>query len=507
MKKSLKRKIFFTLTISIVTILVFYWILNSLILEKYYISRKKEILIQTYKEINNAYNLGQEDMELFFEKIDRNRNVIINVKTQEEEYIYNSNGKEEEMKLPPNGEELKKFDKEMLVDMIPHEFDMENHRMKPQEILVKTENYIIQKSYDMRLNSGYITLNASLDNGYNLYLRTPLESISESVKISNQFLVISGFFVTIISSFFMYLISRNITKPIMELSDIAQDMAAFDFGRKYEIKTQDEIGVLGESINTLSEQLEEKISKLKTANIELQRDLEQKDRIDSMRKEFLSNVSHELKTPIALIQGYAEGLKDNVITDEESRDYYLEVILDETNKMGLMVRKLLTLNQLESGNDTLNIRRFDIVEMIKEFIERNKIRIQSKGIKLNLNTPESLYVWADEFMIEEVFTNYVNNAYNHVSGENVIAIDVEQKRNIARISVSNTGSHIPEEEIDKIWQSFYKVDKARTREYGGSGIGLSIVKATMELHKQQYGVYNTKNGVTFWFELDCGKNT
>lgn len=506
MKKSLKIKIFFILTGSIAAIIIFYWLLNSLILEKYYISKKKDVLIQTYDEINTAYNMEQEDMKLIFEKIDRNKNVIINIKTQQEEYVYNSNGKEEfkDFLEVPQGENDKNFDKEF--EIIPPEFNIGTHRMKPQELLEKTGKYTIQKSYDMRLGSGYITLNAKLDNGYGLYLRTPLESISDSVEISNQFLVISGIFVTIVSSFLMYFISKSITKPIMELSEIAQDMAAFDFSRKYEIKSSDEIGLLGESINILSEQLEEKISKLKSANIELQCDLEQKEKIDNMRKEFLSNVSHELKTPIALIQGYAEGLKDNVVTDEESKNYYLEVILDETDKMGIMVKKLLTLNQLESGKDILSIRRFDIVEMIKEFISRNKIRMESKQVTIYFNSPEKLYVWADEFMIEEVFTNYMNNAYNHISGENLITIDVIQKGNAARISVNNTGSHIAEDELDKIWGSFYKVDKARTREYGGSGIGLSIVKATMELHKQNYGVYNTENGITFWFELDCGKD-
>ena len=221
-----------------------------------------------------------------------------------------------------------------------------------------------------------------------------------------------------------------------------------------------------------------------------------------MRKEFLSNVSHELKTPIALIQGYAEGLQDNINDDEESRQFYCDVIIDEAGKMNQMVKKLLTLNQLEFGNDQVNMERFDLTSLIQGVIQSSQILAQQAEVEIMFHQTEPLHVWGDEFKVEEVITNYVTNAIHYAKNEKKIDIRCTQENGVIRTSVFNTGDAIPEEELDKIWIKFYKVDKARTREYGGSGIGLSIVKAIMESMNQQCGVKNYDNGVEFWFTLD-----
>jgi signal transduction histidine kinase len=221
-----------------------------------------------------------------------------------------------------------------------------------------------------------------------------------------------------------------------------------------------------------------------------------------MRKEFLNNVSHELKTPIALISGYAEGLKDNIAEDKESRDFYCDVIIDESSKMNNMVRKLLTLNQLEFGNDQVTMERFDITQLVQGVISGMRLLIEDKGASITINTDEPVYVWGDEFKIEEVVTNYMSNALNHIDYDKKIDVRILRENGLVRVSVFNTGNPIPEDDIDRIWDKFYKVDKARTREYGGSGIGLSIVKAIMESHNQQCGVKNYEDGVQFWFTLE-----
>ena len=222
-----------------------------------------------------------------------------------------------------------------------------------------------------------------------------------------------------------------------------------------------------------------------------------------MRKEFLSNVSHELKTPIALIQGYAEGLKECINDEAESRDFYCEVIIDEAAKMNNMVKKLLTLNQLEFGNDQISMECFDLTELVRGVVNSAQLLADQKDAQILFVQDTSVYVWGDEFKIEEVVTNYVSNAINHIDGERKIEIKMQRREGQIRLSVFNTGKPIPEEDIDKIWIKFYKVDKARTREYGGSGIGLSIVKAIMESMNQKFGVKNYENGVEFWFELEC----
>ena len=258
-------------------------------------------------------------------------------------------------------------------------------------------------------------------------------------------------------------------------------------------------------MNMLSETLEQALAELKEANTELKKDLEKKEQIDAMRKEFLSNVSHELKTPIALIQGYAEGLMDNINDDEESKEFYCEVIVDEARKMNQMVKKLLTLNQLEFGNDVVTMERFDLVSLVKGVIQSASILAQQKEAKILFEEEEPVYVWADEFKVEEVVTNYLSNAIHHAEFDKKIRIWYTRKDSVVRVSVFNTGKQIPEEDLDNVWIKFYKVDKARTREYGGSGIGLSIVKAIMESFHRECGVLNHEDGVEFWFELDTEK--
>ena len=246
---------------------------------------------------------------------------------------------------------------------------------------------------------------------------------------------------------------------------------------------------------------------LKSANNELQSDNERKTQIDEMRKEFLSNVTHELKTPIALIQGYAEGLKDNISEDAESREFYCDVIIDEAVKMNTMVQKLLTLNQLEFGNAPVEMERFNLTELVASVLGTTDILRKQKNVTVQFEEQEAVYVWADEYRIEEVLTNYISNAFHHVFENGTIAVRLIPMQNHVRVSVFNTGERIPEEELDKVWIKFYKVDKARTREYGGTGIGLSIVKAILESHNQKFGVANLENGVEFWFELDSCLNT
>ena len=297
-------------------------------------------------------------------------------------------------------------------------------------------------------------------------------------------------------------VTKRITRPISELTELSKKMSDLDFEARYESKVGNEIDMLGDNFNRMSTQLENTISELKSANNELQRDIEDKIKIDKMRKEFLDNVSHELKTPIALIQGYAEGLKENISDDPESREFYCDVIMDEASKMNKLVKNLLTLNQLESGKDAVVMERFDIVSLIRGVLQTMDIMIGQKEAKVIFDAQKPVYVWADEFKTEEVVTNYVSNALNHLDGDRQIEIKLVDEDSRVKVTVFNNGTPIPEADIPNLWNKFYKVDKARTREYGGSGIGLSIVKAIMESMNQEYGVQNFDNGVEFWFTLD-----
>ena len=377
----------------------------------------------------------------------------------------------------------------------------------PKVSILKThDNYFIQKTYDKRSDSYYLESWGYFSDNKTIFLMsTPLASIRESVELANRFLAYVGIAALLVGSLFIYFATKKITSPIPQLANLSEKMSNLDFDAKYTGQAEDEIGVLGNSMNRLSDTLKETIGQLRTANTELQQDIEEKIKVDEMRKDFIANVSHELKTPIALIQGYAEGLTEGMAEDPESRDYYCEVIMDEANKMNKMVRQLLTLSALEAGNDAPVMDRFDLTDLIRGVINSVGILIQQKEADVHLEDCGPVYVCADEFKIEEVVTNYLNNALNHLAGEKKIVITVEDNGEEALVTVFNTGNNIPEEDIPNLWTKFFKVDKSHTREYGGSGIGLSIVKAIMDSHRKACGVRNVEGGVEFWFTLDCYK--
>ena len=374
--------------------------------------------------------------------------------------------------------------------------------MEHSHILKQTEDGTIWQVHDRFAGMEYVECWGQYENGYYYLIRSPLESIKESAAISNNFYLFVGVVIILISGLLILLITNRITRPISELTRLSEKMSNLDFEARYESHAGNEIDVLGDNFNKMSRKLENTISELKSANNKLQKDIEDKIKIDEMRKEFLDNVSHELKTPIALIQGYAEGLNENISDDPESRAFYCEVIMDEASKMNKLVKNLLTLNQLESGKDAPMMERFDIVSLIHGVLQSMHIMIEQKEATVIFEAQDPVYVWADEFKTEEVVTNYTSNALNHLDGERKVEIKILQEADCVKVTVFNTGTPIPEEDLPNLWNKFYKVDKARTREYGGSGIGLSIVKAIVEGMNQKYGVCNFDNGVEFWFTLD-----
>lgn len=367
---------------------------------------------------------------------------------------------------------------------------------------LQEKGYVVNNSRKHFTGPRDITLFGLLDNGYLIGMQIPLESMESTIRIFTRLLTYIAILAVCFGAVVMYLVSRSFTKPIKEMAVVAEKMCDMDFDAKVTNLTPDELGDLGHCINDLSGKLEKTISELKTANNELRKDIDHRIKIDDMRKEFLSHVSHELKTPIALIQGYAEGLKENISDDEESREFYCEVIADEAQKMNKMVKKLLTLNEIEFGQDRVHMERFDVVDLLNNLLSSTRILFQKKNVEIFFNESGPLYVWADEFMMEEVFSNYISNALNHVTENGEVHIFFKQREKDVRIYIYNTGEHIPAEDIDKLWIKFFKVDKARTREYGGSGIGLSIVAATMEAHGKEYGVQNVDGGVAFYVDLD-----
>lgn len=485
MKYSIRWRITVVFSAVLVAMLVSCWLVNNFFLERYYVRNKQMVLLGVYEQLNQAAQQEVLETEEFVQRLSvacDTDNISLFVMESDGQGILSSVKDSEFLK------------KRLYMYLFL--------KMDGGKILKETELYAIRMNVDVHMNSEYLELVGALNDGKQVLVRTALEPIRESVVLANRFLAYVGISVLLMGTLIIQLLSRRIAGPILELAMLSERMSNLDFNVKFSGSGKDEIAFLGNHMNQLSETLERTISELKTANNELQRDIEQRERLDEMRKEFLSNVSHELKTPIALIQGYAEGLKEGINDDEESREFYCDVIMDEASRMNALVRNLLTLNKLEAGNDIVNMERFDVAALAKNYIASADILIRQKEISVRMEDYDPIYVWGDEFRVEEVFMNYFTNAINHALGDRIIDVKMVKDGERVRISVFNTGNSIPEECVEHLWEKFYKVDKARSREYGGSGIGLSIVKAVMESMNQKYGVINYDNGVEFWFELD-----
>ncbi len=486
--KSVRVKLFLMLSLVILLIILFLILVNNFVFGQFYLFSKTRDLKDVYTVINDYYNNPTNiDIDSELEKLAVNNNFDILIKDDENINVFTSN-------------------KDFLSTF--GEMNAMTNAINAGELLEENDEFIIRKLRDNKTGISYILLSAKLDNGYLLYIRIPVSSIEESVKISNNFLYLIAGFTILISAVIVNFVSRKFTEPILELNTIAKNMANLDFSHKYRITdADDEINNLGKSINQMSDKLESTIKQLRRTNIELERDIEEKSKIDEMRKSFISDVSHELKTPIALIQGYSEGLLENVNTDDENRKFYAEVILDETNKMDKLVKQLLELMKLEYGKREFSDKEFNVVELEKEVIRKSKVMLEEKQVEVELKSPEEINVFADDFYIEQVITNYLTNAIKHVEevdGKKSIVIEnvVNVEKNKVRIKVFNTGINIKEEDLTRIWNRFYKVDESRNRADGGTGIGLSFVKAIMSNYKNDYGVINKDNGVEFYFELD-----
>lgn len=460
----------------------------------FFLSELKYRMITMYEDVNMVFSragLSDEEISEHLSKLAANGEINIFV-LRKDNTIYSNINEESEM-----------WESMQSIAVL---LEGQNERNLENEFFDTGQGFwIFNQNYDKKLDSNFFDLVGMLDDGSLIALRSSVVRFNASVATTMKLYLYVGAAAILVGCMAMFFASDSYVRPIHQMAIVAKRMAQLDFDVKVDSRSKDEIGELGNSINSMSKELEATISELKTANAKLQQDIDEKTQIDEMRKEFLSHVSHELKTPIALIQGYAEGLKENISDDPDSKDFYCEVIMDEAERMNILVKKLMTLNELEFGQNKINFERFDIVELMNNINASAEILLQQKQINIQFMFGHPIYVWADEFMIEEVYRNYLSNAIHYAKEKSDIRVNAEQRDSVLRLYVYNEGERIPEDELDKIWIKFYKVDKARTREYGGSGVGLSIVAATMRLHGREYGAYNAENGVVFYFDLELSK--
>ena len=485
MRHSIGMKLFGTMNIVVIIFAALLIFLHFTFFEDYVIAKNNEMLEKTYYSIDRELVTTGSLTSSYLEKFQSQTGLHITILNSDYELLYAVTMQGEEEEPQNTGAPNEVYGK-----------IIEAHK----ETILKNGFIHAETQAD---NPNYLFLIGVLDSGDYLILGTPLPMIATSIEYSRFFIIITGLLTMALSLILIFLISRHFVKPIVEINAITNNMAHLDFSKKYTGKNNDEVGELGHNINSLSSQLETTIHQLQKTNCRLEEEIKKERQIDEMRQNLIANVSHDLKTPLAIIQGYAEGLRENVKDTQEDRDFYCSVIIDEAECMNNLVRQILTLSQLEMGKMKPEIESFVISSFIDGTTEKFKLMFDERDIHVTNLVPRTI-IAADSGMLSQVLVNLISNAADHTANGGKIIIDSEYLEQKIRIRIFNEGNPIPEDELDKIWLSFYKIDKARTRTYGGTGIGPTIVKTIMDSHKNQCGVYNNENGVTFWFVLDFG---
>ena len=485
--KSIRLRLFHNITLLILGLVLSVWILGALCMEDFYLWQKQRSLIDASRYLAELHDRDDAALPLEMRRIANNLGVNM--------LLISAEGTMLQSTFKPFHDE-KPDGRFAPPDKPPHPpaFLLKEHTVIDEHLSIDIE-------HDKMLRLDFMALQQQLKNGDRLLLKLPLPSITESATYANRFLSFIAAFFLIAGSLWAYAFARKFSAPLLELDEIARKMSRLDFSRSCSIKSKDEIGNLGQSINHLSEQLSKTIAELHEKNRQLTIEIAKEKQLDAMRKTFVSSVSHELKTPLALILGYAEGLRDAVASDEAAKDYYAAVIVDEAQKMDRLVRDLLNLSQLESGYFHLEKTSFDLAPLLASLLPHYQVLQKNKHLQLTFDHASPLLVHGDPLRVEQVLLNLLNNAFDHVEDGGKIVLQCRLANERWRLSLFNSGSSIPEEALPQLWQSFFKADPARTRHLGGYGLGLSIVRAIQELHGNAYGVANQPDGVEFWVEF------
>lgn len=489
MKSSVAKKLFWGMAWLILFYTGLNWLLNTQLLEAYYMKVKEEQLIEDGRTIAGQYVSSPDDVLPLLETLE-SAGTSVRIMAPDGRIRYNSVSR----LLAGSGVESPDAGK-METDYAKHVSDYFVRRQ--QQVDAAT---MLEWQRDPVVNKTFLALSATMNNGDVLRLRLRLSTVAESAALLNHFMMFTGLICLVVGFGWIYFFTRRFARPIVALRDAAQAMAQLDFSRKCRVETPDEIGELTVSLNDLSDRLEKTLRALQDKNEALLKAVERERSLDKARKSFIADASHELKTPIALILGYAEGLRDNVAEDADSRRYYSDVIIDETRKMDKLVKELLILVKMETSDQALRTEILAIDEWVLGLQPKMAALAKEHDVCLNVSSESGAAVLVDADKFEQAVLNLVNNAISHASGEKCVTVSTEKCGSWIRLRVVNSGETIPEAVQERIWDSFYRADEARVREAGRVGLGLSIVRAIQERHGAGFGMQNVPDGVCFWLD-------
>ncbi|MDY7960205.1 MULTISPECIES: sensor histidine kinase [Bacillus cereus group] len=324
-----------------------------------------------------------------------------------------------------------------------------------------------------------------------IYAMASLQPVDEAVQMVQDYYIYIIAFVVVLIFLASFYYSKQIAKPLLKINDTTKKIAHLDFTEKIPITSKDEIGDLSKNINVLSNKLHSHIG-------QLEEDIEKERKLEKTRKEFISGVSHELKTPLSIMKSCISILKDGVA--EHKKDYYFQAMEREVDKMDTLILDMLELAKFESGTYKMKKDSFYIDTVIEDICEHLSVEIEKKELRVHKNIC-SFEVIANQGRIEQVIVNFITNAIRYTPNKEDIIISTIDEKDRIKVCIENKGTHIEEEQLDKIWDRFYRVDTARQRSQGGTGLGLAISKNILELHDTEYGAGNTEDGVLFYFYL------
>lgn len=496
MKHSLSKRLFGITLSLIVGLMALTYFSQSFLFEKFYSYRKTSLLVNEVNKFQAIYSTHIYDLNGLnqaLEKFENDNSAKIAIFSLSENKIYLPNKFQQDDK--ENFDSLTAFCSELI-----------NNKTLINNVIASSQTQVMNfynKSSE-RKNIGVVaSMSLFSENDSVIICVSSIQPIEEASKVIDEFLIYLFLGLIMVSILLSSFYSSFISKPLVTLTSVANRMSNMDFTVTCETNRDDEIGSLAKSLNFLSKNLQAALLDLKQKNEKLENDIEKERQLEIMRKEFIANVSHELKTPIGIIEGYAEGIKDGIVTGEDTK-LYLETIIDESKKMSVLVSNMLELSKLESGTTKPNPEAFNINRLISKVLKKHSPEFDEHKFKVNFNSSNPYsYVYADTFQMEQVLTNLITNAIKYTPPGNEINLNIEEGLDKFKISIQNMGVNIPDDEINKLFDKFYRLDKSRERtQRNSTGLGLSIVKNILLLHNSEFNLQNIDGGVEFYFYLD-----
>lgn len=454
-KNNLRYKIWLYLIVFSLSILLFLWFFQVIFLDGYYKWYKTKELINTIETITSTYN--EENHEEILENISHDKGVCIEL-IQNNKLIYMSNIYNKGCMANIEGNtDYKK-------DFINSEDTSARYTLK-----------------NPKFNNQSLVLAVKLNSKTNLFVSASLEPLDATVRILRSQLFYITLIVIILSLLISYFVSRIISKPITKMKNKAVELAKGNYNITFEKSDIDEINELSKTLNYACSEL---------------------SKAEDLRRELMANVSHDLKTPLTMIKAYAELIRDVTHKDEEKMNKNLNTIIEETDRLNILVNDILELSKIRSNSKPLDIEEFDLNELIKTILTRYEIYIEKENYNIIYKEQKKALIKADKKRIEQVIYNLINNAINYTGNDKKVIINLKQEKNKIRVEIKDTGKGIEKKDLEYIWDKYYKVDKTHSRTQVGSGIGLSIVKNILISHNFEYGVETKLNkGTTFYFEI------